>query len=91
MTYYNMDNIEKSEAERMQDFLTFTQKNLDKYFGELGYVCLIFKKETHKGQSVFITNSTDDVIKILEPYANAKDIAESKVKKKMRKQLRRVK
>lgn len=82
---------EKTEGERMQEFLELTQRRFDAYFGDLGYCCFVFKKEDHKGQSVFITNSPNDVIKVLEPYANAREVAETKARLGELRKFRRIK
>lgn len=84
-------NPEELIQAQFQEFLRETKDRFDKYFSELGYVCFIFHKEKHRGQSVFITNSEKDVAAIVEPYANAPNIVKSKMNKKRLKHMRRVK
>lgn len=82
---------EEKTAVRMREFLEETQKKFDIYFGHLGYVCFIFNKGKHKGESVFVSNSPEDVGPIVEPFANAANVGAAKVRKNNLKQLRRMK
>jgi hypothetical protein len=80
------------EQQKMEAFLADTKERFDKYFESIGYVCFVFKKGSHSGQSVFITNTDDkEVIAVLQPYANAPVVAEKKAKKLFLKNMRRVK
>ena len=81
---------ELKEAQ-FQEFLSATKDRMDRYFAELGYVCFLFSKKGHKGQSVYITNSPLEVPAIVEPYANASNIVEAKNRKSNLKKLRRLK
>lgn len=82
----------EDQAAYLQGFLSDTKKRFDTYFAHLGYVCLVFDKDNHKGESIQITNTTiENVLAVLEPYANAKELAEAKVSKNKLKKLRRVK
>lgn len=77
-------------SEEFQKFLEDTKEKFDKYFGDLGYACFMFNKTT-SGESVFITNSPEKVLTVVEPYANAPKVAERKANKGELKKLRRVK
>lgn len=81
---------ESEQAKQVQAFLEFTKEKFDKYFENMGYVCMVFNKENHKGESAMITNSPNDVLGILEPYANAKEIALSKARRSKIKGMRRI-
>jgi len=81
----------EEQAEKLQKFLYDTKQSFDKYFDHLGYVCFIFQKEGHKGESVYISNAPEELLPIVEPYANAQSIARAKINKNKLKNMRRVK
>ena len=76
---------ELTEEERQQvifqEFLEKTKERFDKYFDKLGYVCFVFNKKEHKGHSVYISNSPEDIVPVLQPYANVENFSEEKHKK----------
>jgi len=86
-----MEEKQDPNIEKFNAFLEETKKKFDEYFAHLGYVCFIFNKEKHQGESVYITNSPKDVAPIVEPYANANSIEEARQKKIKLRQLRRAK
>jgi len=79
------------QAEQLNKFLEETKDRFDKYFNELGYLCFIFNPAKHDGQSVYITNSPEDVLSIVRPYANVEKVAETKARHKELKKIRRIK
>lgn len=99
---FDMTEDTSTDTQKFDDFLKETKERLDKYFSDLGYVCFMFNKFNHKGESVFVTNSAENVIGVVQPYADAKKLAEqaaqgktraseAKAKRKQLIKLRRVK
>lgn len=82
---------EERQQAIFQEFLEKTKERFDKYFHELGYVCFLFNKKTHKGQSVYITNSPEDFGPIIYPYSNVENIEINKeLKAKNKKERRKI-